>query len=74
MLKKTKNDGYTSLNESNGNIVLKKDNALFFLKNNTDDVITIKLPNLLIKRFFVTNETLYIYDDEFLHQYQLINE
>ena len=74
LLKKMKNDGYTSLSESNGNVVLKKDNSLFYLKNNTGNVIPIKLPNLLIKQFFVTNETLYIYDDEFLHQYQLIKE
>jgi len=46
----------------------------FYLKNNTWNFIPIKLPNLLINQFFVTNETLYIYDDEFLHQYQLINE
>jgi len=69
-----KNDGYHSISESNRNIVLQKDNSLFYLKNNTGNVIPIKLPNLLIKQFFVTNETLYIYDDEFLHQYQLINE
>lgn len=74
LLKKMKNDGYHSISESNGNIVLQKDNSLFYLKNNTGNVIPIKLPNLLIKQFFVTNETLYIYDDEFLHQYQLINE
>ena len=69
-----KNDGYTSINESNGNIIFKKDNSLFYLKSDTGSVIPIKLPNLLIKRFFVTNETLYIYDDEFLHKYQLIKE
>jgi hypothetical protein len=74
LLKKMKNDGYHSISESNGNIVLQKDNSLFYLKNNTGNVIPIKLPNLLIKQFFVINETLYIYDDEFLHQYQLINE
>lgn len=74
LLKKMKNDGYHSISESNGNIVMQKDNSLFYLKNNTGNVIPIKLPNLLIKQFFVTNETLYIYDDEFLHQYQLINE
>ena len=74
LLKKMNNDGYSSMSETNGNIVLKKDNSLFYLKNNTENVAPIKLPNLLIKQFFVTNETLYIYDDEFLHQYQLIND
>lgn len=74
LLKKMKNDGYSSLRECNGNIVLQKGNFLFYLKNNTGNAIPIQLPNLLIKQFFVTNETLYIYDDEFLHQYQLIND
>ena len=74
IIKKMKNDGYTSINESDGNIIFKKDNSLFYLKSDTGIVIPIKLPNLLIKRFFVTNETLYIYDDEFLHKYQLIKE
>jgi hypothetical protein len=74
LLKKIKNEGYLSLSESNGNIVLQKDNSLFYLKNNTENVSPIQLPNLLIKQFFVTNETLYIYDGEFLYQYQLINE
>ncbi|MFT5216864.1 MAG: hypothetical protein ACI83H_001993 [Glaciecola sp.] len=74
LLKKMKNDRYTSLNESNENIVLKKDNSLFYLKKDTGNVVQINLPNLLIKQFFVTNETLYIYDDEFLYQYQLITE
>ena len=74
LLKKMKNVGYSSLSESNGNVVLQKGNSLFYLKNNTGNAIPIQLPNLLIKQFFVTNETLYIYDDEFLHQYQLIND
>ena len=69
LLKKMKNDGYTSIAVSNENVVLKKDNHLFYLKNNTGNTIPILLPNLLIKQFFVTNETLYIYDDEFLYQY-----
>jgi len=74
LLKKMENDGYTSMAVSNGNVVLNKDNSLFYLKNNSGNTIPIILSNLLIKQFFVTNETLYIYDDEFLHQYQLIND
>ena len=71
LLKKIKNIGYTSLAENNGTIILKKDNNLFYLKKNTNHIIPIVLPNLLINQFFVTNETLYIYDDEILHQFQL---
>ena len=72
LLFKIKNNGYTSLLESNGDIYLKKVNELFYLKKETENVEQIKTPKLLIKQFLVTNETLYIYDEEFLHKYQLI--
>ena len=71
LISKMKNDGYTSIEENNGNLFLLKENTLFFMANGTDSIKKILLPNLLIKQFFVTNETLYIYDDEYLHQYQL---
>ncbi len=71
LLKKMKNDGYTALAEDNGNVFFKKNNSLFFLKKNTSHIIPIELPNLLIKQFFVTNESLYIYDLELLREYQI---
>lgn len=71
LLKKTKNDGFSSLAESNQNIILKKDNTLYYLKKNTENPIRISTPNLLIKQFFVTNETLYIYNNESIYEYQI---
>ena len=71
LLKKVKNNGYTALVESNENIILKKDHALFFMKRNKDEILPIITPNLLINQFFVTNETLYIYNSEILQQFQL---
>ena len=71
LISKIKNEGYTSISENNENIILKKDNSLFYLKKNQKKIIPIKIPNLLINQFFVINETLYIYDSEILHQYQL---
>ncbi|MFI1771951.1 hypothetical protein [Thalassobellus citreus] len=71
LLQKTKNDGFTALTESNNNIILKKDNTLFYLKRNTKKPIPIATPNLLIKQFFVTNETLYIYNNESIYKYQI---
>ena len=71
MLSKIKNDGYTDLIEINENIILKKQNKLFYFNGNFDDIQPLNLPELLIKAFFATDETLYIYDGEFLHQYQL---
>lgn len=71
LVRKIKNDGFTELVESNENIILKKDNSLFYLKKNTEITIPISIPNLLINQFFVTNETLYIYANETLHEYKI---
>ena len=71
LLKKIPNHGCTSIAEENGNIILKKNNHLFYLKKNTQNLVPITLPNLLIKQFFVTNESLYIYTNETLEQFQL---
>ena len=40
LIKKFKNEGYTELTICNGNIVLKKDNSLFYLKKNSDSKTT----------------------------------
>ena len=71
LVKKIKNIGYTELAETNGNIILKKENKLLYNKKNTDNIFPIKTGNLLINQFFVTNETLYIYNSEFLQEFQL---
>lgn len=71
LISKITNNGFTSFSENNENIILKKENNLFFLKKNTEKTVPIEMPNLLIQAFFVTNETLYIYTSEILHQFQL---
>jgi len=71
LLSKVKNTGFTKLVETNGNLILQKENQLFYLAKGTEIFIEIKIPKLLIKQFLVTNETLYIYDNEFLHEYRL---
>ena len=71
MIQKIKNEGFTEIAQTNENLILKKENRLFYLRNDTTQPIEIKLPKLLIKAFFVNVETLYIYDSEFLYKYQL---
>lgn len=68
---KIKNSGFTNMVESNGDLILEKDNSLFFLRKDSIETIPIKTPNLLINQFLVTNETLYIYHDEILQKFQL---
>lgn len=68
---KIKNTGYTKLIERNEDIILQKENNLFFLNNKTLEIKPIALPNLLINQFLVTGETVYIYDSKILHEFQL---
>jgi len=72
LIYKIPNNGYTSIKVSHENLFLLKENQLFYKAKNTNKVEAVKLPQLLINQFLVTNETLYIYDHEFLYQYQLI--
>ncbi len=71
LVKKIKNHEFTELTESNGDIILKKKNSLVYLKKDSEITIPISIPNLLINDFFVTNETLYIYANEILHEYKI---
>ncbi|MCF7567568.1 hypothetical protein L3X37_04205 [Sabulilitoribacter arenilitoris] len=74
LLKKMKHDGFTSMSEGNNHLILKKDNYLYYLKHNTENPILVSTPKLLINQFLLTNGSLYIYDNEFLHEYQLIKD
>lgn len=74
IIQKTINKGFTRLKQHHGDLLLQKENSLFILSKSDNKIKAISLPELLIKQFFVTNETLYIYDGEMLHQYQLIND
>jgi len=71
VISKIKNESYTEIAENNGNLILKSGNELYYMAKGTNDLIPIKLPELLINRFLLTNETLYIYNGETLHQFQL---
>jgi len=72
LILKIKNEGYTAIKESNGNVFLKKEKKLYILKKETEVIMPIEMPEFLIKQFLVTNETLYICTQEFLYEYQLI--
>ncbi|WP_194768468.1 hypothetical protein [Tamlana sp. I1] len=71
LIKKIENTGYTAVMENNENLVLKKGHALFYLGKNSDEIIPIKTQNLLINDFFVTNETLYIYNNKSIQEFKL---
>ncbi|WP_323788427.1 hypothetical protein [Psychroserpens sp.] len=71
MISKIENTGFTEISKSNGHLILKKENTLYFKHKKKEDITPINLPKLLINQFLLTNETLYIYDLEKLHKYQL---
>ena len=74
LISRIENKGYEAINTNNENIYLLKDNKLYFKAKKQDNIVEIKIPQLLISQFFVTNETLYIYDGKTIYHYQLINE
>lgn len=70
-ISKIKNDGFSDIAEDNGHLIIQKEQDLYFLAKETSQLIPIHLPEMLIKQFLLTNESLYIYSDETLHQFQL---
>lgn len=71
LISKHQNDGFTAIDETNENLILKKENQLFYLKKDTKNTVPILTPHLFLHEFFVTNETLYIYDNKTLKQFHL---
>jgi len=74
LISKEDNLGYTSLQEYKDRLILKRENSLYITPKDSFDVKEIDLPKLLIKQFFVVDETLYIYDGKKNYHFQLIND
>ena len=73
LIAKLPNQGFTDLKLWNGGLFLKKGNTIYYKPKESTVFWILDLSKILVKQFFVTNQTLYIYDEEFLHQYQLLN-
>ena len=71
LISKLPNKGYTSLAVDNENMILKTETGLFYKSKKIETISALKVPKLLINQFLLTNETVYIYDSELLHKYQL---
>ena len=71
LISKTKNEGFTNFSVNSGDVILQKSNSLYLLQKNSENISPVNVPNLLINQFFVTNETLYIYDSKILFEYQI---
>ncbi len=71
LISKLENKGYTAFTVDNESIILKSNTGLHYKPKKEEILNPISLPKLLINQFLLTNETLYIYDSENLHKYQL---
>lgn len=71
LVSKIPNRSFTKIKQFAENIILQKENSLYLLKENTNEANEIGIPDLLIKQFFVTNETLYLYDSQKVHEFKL---
>ncbi|RCW94040.1 hypothetical protein [Winogradskyella arenosi] len=71
LIHKLPNLEYERLAFSEAHLVLKSKDKLYILKKNDNSIYPLEQPNLLIKQFLVTNETLYLYHENVLRHYQL---
>ena len=71
LISKHENKGYIAFTLGSEGLILQSNTGLYYKPKNTETVRPIKVPKLLINQFLLTNETLYIYDSENLHKYQL---
>ena len=74
MVQKIKLDSFERFRVLNDILIVQKKDELFYKYNTGDEFEILEIPKNLIKQFFVMNQTLYIYDGEFLHHYQLIKD
>ena len=74
LLKKIPNKDYNQIVAYNENIYISNGHEIATISENGLVTLALKIKDLLIKRFYLTNETLYIYDGEKLHQFQIKSE
>lgn len=55
-------------------LIFQKENNLYFKNISDSEIKDLGISKKTIKQFFVMNQTLYIYDGEILHQYQLLKD
>lgn len=62
------------VHQDNENLVFLKDKKLFFLARNSKEPLEIKMPDLNVEQFYFNSEMLYIYSDQFVHQFKIVQE
>lgn len=71
LLYKWKQDNFNHIALANDQCIVKKENNLVIVSKNKETFTPILIKNIAIKQFFVTNQTLYIYDDDYIYKFKL---
>lgn len=74
VLNKIPNNGYKQLVVKDETIYVSDDKNIAFIADEKIIPLELKTKDLLIKRFYLTDETLYIYDGEKLQQFHIKSE
>jgi len=71
LISKLENKGFKAIALDNENCLIQTSDSYLYKFKDADALLPVKMPQLLINQFLMTNETLYIYDLKTLHKYQL---
>ena len=71
LLEITPLEDYDAFSQSGGDIILRKNNTLFYKKDNSGQITPLKISGIGIKDFYIKGNNLYIYDGKNLYHYQL---
>lgn len=74
IFKKENKIGSKKIGFYKNDILLSNESELYHFENNKELFTKIKLEKLFIKDFFVINETLYIYDKDYLNKYLILSK
>ncbi|AXT51243.1 hypothetical protein D1818_10545 [Aquimarina sp. BL5] len=71
LLTRSGNDGYIDMRIINDDLLLLKEDGLYYHSTKTKEIEKINLPEIPIKQFYVTNEILYIYHQSKIYSFDL---
>ncbi|MBQ4803103.1 hypothetical protein J8L88_09610 [Aquimarina sp. MMG015] len=71
LLNRNENEGYNDIRIINNDLIVLKDDGLYYRYTKTGEIEKINLPEIHIKQFYVTNEILYIYDQSKIYSFDL---
>jgi hypothetical protein len=71
LIAKIPNKGYQKIIQVNENIIVKRDNSLYYINMETQETIKINSPEISIKDLQHTQEFLYIYDENQVSKFKL---